>query len=44
MAKPAGASKIEEIAERVAASEGIEIVEIELKGGGKNPFLPHLDR
>jgi ribosome maturation factor RimP len=27
-------SKIEEIAERVARSEGIEIVEVELKGGG----------
>src|SRR5229473_211703 len=32
-------SKIEAIAERVAQSEGIEIVEIELKGGGKNRFL-----
>jgi ribosome maturation factor RimP len=32
-------SKIEAIAERVAESEGIEIVEIELKGGGKNRFL-----
>jgi ribosome maturation factor RimP len=27
-------SKIEEIAERVARSEGIEVVEVELKGGG----------
>ena len=39
MAKQAVLSKIEEIAERVARSEGIEIVEVELKGGGKNQFL-----
>src|SRR5260370_7632266 len=32
-------SKMEAIAERVAQSEGIEIVEVELKGGGKNRFL-----
>jgi len=32
-------SKIEAIAERVAQSEGIEIVEVELKGGGRNRFL-----
>src|SRR3984893_14755865 len=32
-------SKIEAIAERVAQSEGIEIVEVELKGGGRNQFL-----
>ncbi len=32
-------TKIEAVAERVARSEGIEIVEIELKGGGKNQFL-----
>jgi ribosome maturation factor RimP len=32
-------AKIEAIAERVAQPEGIEIVEIELKGGGKNRFL-----
>jgi ribosome maturation factor RimP len=32
-------SKIEAIAERVAQSEGIEIVEIELKGAGRNRFL-----
>ena len=31
--------KIEAIAERVAQSEGIEIVEVELKGGGRNRFL-----
>ena len=39
MAKQAVLSKIEEIAERVARSEGIEIVEVELKGGGKNQFV-----
>ena len=33
------ASKIEEIAERVAEPEGIEVVEVELKGGGKNRFV-----
>ena len=32
-------AKIEEIAERVGESEGIEIVEVELKGGGKSRFL-----
>ena len=32
-------SKIEAIAERVAQPAGIEIVEIELKGGGQNRFL-----
>ena len=32
-------SKIEEIARRVAASEGVEIVEVELKGGGNNQLL-----
>jgi ribosome maturation factor RimP len=32
-------SKIEAIAERVAQPEGIEIVEVELKGGGKSRFL-----
>lgn len=31
--------KITEIAERVAASEGLEIVEIEWKGGGNNRIL-----
>src|SRR5262245_63099035 len=39
MSSTAILSKIEAIAERVAQSEGIEIVEIELKGGGKNRFL-----
>jgi len=33
------ASKIEEIARRVAESEGMELVEVELKGGGNNRFL-----
>src|SRR5919201_5264054 len=28
------ASKIEEIAQRVAAPEGLEVVEVEVKGGG----------
>jgi ribosome maturation factor RimP len=32
-------SKIEEIAGRVGKSEGIEIVEVELKGGGNNQLL-----
>lgn len=34
-----GNDKITEIAERVAASHGLEIVEIELKGSGKGRFL-----
>src|SRR5580658_7517257 len=37
--KPAISSRIEEIAERVAGSEGIEVVEVEVKGGGKNQFV-----
>ncbi len=32
-------SRIEEIAQRVALSEGIEVVEVEVKGGGKNQFV-----
>ncbi len=32
-------AKIEEIAQRVAESEGLEIVEVELKGGGKSQML-----
>ena len=32
-------SRIEEIAERVAQSEGIEVVEVELKGGGQHRFV-----
>ncbi len=32
-------AKIEEIAERVAQPEGIEIVEVELKGGGRHQVL-----
>jgi ribosome maturation factor RimP len=39
MSKQAVLPKIEEIAERIAQPEGIEVVEIELKGGGKNQFL-----
>jgi ribosome maturation factor RimP len=39
MSKATVVQKIEEIANRVAASEGLEIVEVELKGGGKNQFL-----
>lgn len=33
------ASKVEEIAQRVAQSEGIEIVEVEVKGGGAHRFV-----
>jgi ribosome maturation factor RimP len=33
------ASKIEEIAHRVAESEGLEIVEVEVKGGGQHRFV-----
>jgi ribosome maturation factor RimP len=33
------ASKIEEIANRVAVSEGMEIVEVEVKGGGASRFV-----
>ena len=32
-------AKIEAVAQRVAESEGIEVVEVELKGGGRNRFL-----
>ena len=39
MAKAAGVEKIEAIARGVAEPEGIEVVEVELKGGGKNQFL-----
>jgi ribosome maturation factor RimP len=31
--------KIEEIAQRVAGSEGLELVEVEVKGGGNNRFV-----
>ena len=37
--REAVASKIEEIAERVAGSEGLEVVEVEVKGGGNNRFV-----
>jgi|SRR5579872_2077490 len=33
------ASKIEEIARRVAGSEGLELVEVEVKGGGAHRFV-----
>jgi ribosome maturation factor RimP len=33
------ASKIEEIARRVADSEGLELVEVEVKGGGAHRFV-----
>src|SRR5215471_6199886 len=33
------ASKIEEIAQRVAQSEGMEVVEVEVKGGGAHRFV-----
>ena len=33
------ASKIEEIAQRVAESEGMELVEVEVKGGGAHRFV-----
>jgi ribosome maturation factor RimP len=33
------AAKIEEIAQRVAESEGLELVEVEVKGGGVNSFV-----
>jgi len=33
------ASKIEEIAQRVAGSEGLEIVEVEVKGGGSHRLV-----
>src|SRR5215469_1356111 len=35
----AGLDKIEEIAERVAKSSGLEVVEVELRGGGKARML-----
>jgi ribosome maturation factor RimP len=37
--REAVASKIEEIAQRVAESEGLELVEVEVKGGGNNRFV-----
>ena len=35
----AGLDKIQEIAERVAKSSGLEVVEVELRGGGKARML-----
>jgi len=37
--REAVASKIEEVAQRVAQSEGIEVVEVEVKGGGNSRFV-----
>jgi ribosome maturation factor RimP len=37
--REAVASKIEEIAQRVAAPEGLEIVEVEVKGGGAHRLV-----
>lgn len=37
--REAVASKIEEIAKRVANSEGIEVVDVEVKGGGNARFV-----
>ncbi len=37
--RPAIASRIQEIAQRVALSEGLEVVEVEVKGGGRNQFV-----
>ncbi len=37
--REAAASKIEEIAQRVAESEGLEVVEVEVKGGGNQRFV-----
>jgi ribosome maturation factor RimP len=39
VAKQAVAEKIQEIADRVGASEGIEIVEVQLLGGGKQQMV-----
>jgi len=37
--REAVASKIKEIAQRVAESEGLELVEVEVKGGGNSRFV-----
>ena len=37
--KESVADKIEEIARRVAEPEGLEVVEVEVKGGGNNRFV-----
>ena len=37
--RPAITSRIEQIAQRVAVSEGLEVVEVEVKGGGRNQFV-----
>jgi ribosome maturation factor RimP len=42
IAKEEIVAKIAEIAERVAEPEGIEIVEVQLAGGGPGPIAAHL--
>ena len=37
--RPAITGRIEEIADRVALSEGMEVVEVEVKGGGRNQLV-----
>lgn len=37
--QPVISSRIEEVAQRVALSEGIEVVEVEVKGGGQSRFV-----
>jgi ribosome maturation factor RimP len=37
--RPAITAKIEEIAQRVAGSEGLEVVEVEVKGGGNHRLV-----
>ena len=37
--RPALTARIEQIAQRVAVSEGLEVVEVEVKGGGRNQFV-----
>src|SRR5437868_15329216 len=39
MSRQTTVARVEEIAERVAQGEGIEIVEVELKGTGRNQLL-----
>ena len=39
--REAVAARVAEIAERVGASEGIEVVEVELKGGRPTAASPH---
>ncbi len=39
MSRQATVARVEEVCERVGQSEGIEIVEVELKGSGRNQLL-----